>query len=78
MWVQTWHPQHPLYAALLRHDYERFAHALLEERKAGGLPPFTYLALVRADAKQAEVAAGFLNEASARAADMPEAEPVTI
>ena len=25
MWVQTWHPQHPLYAALRRHDFAAFA-----------------------------------------------------
>ena len=25
MWVQTWHPTHPLYAALARHDFAAFA-----------------------------------------------------
>ena len=25
MWVQTWHPKHPLFAALKRHDYPAFA-----------------------------------------------------
>jgi len=25
MWVQTWHPHHPLYAALKKHDFEAFA-----------------------------------------------------
>ncbi|MBP6766088.1 MAG: primosomal protein N', partial [Rubrivivax sp.] len=64
MWVQTWHPRHPIYAALRAHDYEAFAAAQLQERRAAGLPPFAALALLRADARTAEAAAGFLAEAS--------------
>src|SRR5439155_13652967 len=44
MWVQTWHPAHPLYAALARHDYAGFAQAQLAERRSAGLPPFAHLA----------------------------------
>ncbi|KPF54549.1 primosomal protein N' [beta proteobacterium AAP51] len=64
MWVQTWHPTHPLYAALRKHDYDSFAAAQLEERRAAGLPPFAHLALLRADARTAEAATGFLQEAA--------------
>jgi primosomal protein N' (replication factor Y) len=60
MWVQTWHPQHPLYAALRRHDFEAFATAQLDERRAAALPPFSHLALLRAEARIAEAARGFL------------------
>ncbi|MDP2007103.1 MAG: primosomal protein N' [Rubrivivax sp.] len=67
MWIQTWHPTHPIFAALRAHDYEAFAAAQLAERKAAGLPPFASLALLRADARTAEAAAGFLHEASALA-----------
>jgi primosomal protein N' (replication factor Y) len=67
MWVQTWNPRHPIYAALRAHDYEAFAAAQLEERRAGGLPPFAALALVRADARTAEAASAFLHDASALA-----------
>ena len=67
MWVQTWNARHPIYAALRAHDYEAFAAAQLEERRAGGLPPFAALALVRADARTAEAATGFLEDASALA-----------
>jgi len=38
--VQTDFPDHPLYAALVDHDYDRFAQALLSERELLGLPPF--------------------------------------
>jgi primosomal protein N' (replication factor Y) len=60
MWVQTWHPQHPLYAALRRHDFEAFATAQLDERRAAALPPVSHLALLRAEARIAEAARGFL------------------
>jgi primosomal protein N' (replication factor Y) len=67
MWVQTWNAAHPLYAALRRHDFEAFAASQLEERRVAGLPPFSALALLRADAKSAAVAKAFLDEASALA-----------
>jgi primosomal protein N' (replication factor Y) len=67
MWVQTWHPQHPLYAALCAHDYGAFATAQLQERRHAGLPPFASLALLRADARQAATATAFLNDAAALA-----------
>jgi len=70
MWVQTWHPRHPIYAALRAHDYAAFAAAQLEERRSAGLPPFAALALVRADARTAEVAAAFLQEAATLARDL--------
>ena len=65
MWVQTWHPTHPLYAALARHDYTAFAASQLEERRAVGLPPFSHLALLRAESKDAEIARAFLQDAAA-------------
>jgi len=68
MWVQTWHPRHPLYAALQAHDYEAYATAQLVERRAAGLPPFASLALLRAEARTVEVARAFLHDASALAA----------
>jgi primosomal protein N' (replication factor Y) len=68
MWVQTWNPRHALYAALAAHDYEAFAAAQLEERRGAGLPPFASLALLRADARTAEVATAFLHDAAALAA----------
>ncbi len=67
MWVQTWHPQHALFAALARHDYAAFAASQLAERRNAGLPPFSHLALLRAEAKSAAVAAAFLQDAGALA-----------
>jgi primosomal protein N' (replication factor Y) len=67
MWVQTWNPGHPLYAALVAHDYGRFALQQLRDREAAGLPPFAALALIRADAKTAAAAQAFLAEGAAEA-----------
>jgi primosomal protein N' (replication factor Y) (superfamily II helicase) len=67
MWVQTFHPEHPLFAALRQHDYPAFAAQQLAERHAAGLSPFGFSALVRAEAKTQEVAQGFLNAAAAAA-----------
>ncbi|MDO8277474.1 MAG: primosomal protein N' [Burkholderiaceae bacterium] len=68
MWIQTFHPDHPLFTALRRHDYPAFARNELEERKRAGLPPFASQALVRADARSQEVAQAFLNAAREAAA----------
>ncbi|MES2188544.1 MAG: primosomal protein N' [Pseudomonadota bacterium] len=65
MWVQTFHPTHPLFAALKKHDYPSFADQQLAEREAAGMSPFGYSALVRAEAKDQSVAQGFLNAAAA-------------
>jgi primosomal protein N' (replication factor Y) (superfamily II helicase) len=73
MWVQTWHPQHPLYAALRRHDYEAFAQAQLAERKSAGLPPYSHLALLRAEARTQDAARAFLQAAAQEAASLPDA-----
>jgi len=64
MWVQTWHPAHPLYAALGRHDFAAFAATQLKERASAGLPPYSHLAVLRAEAKTAAAARGFLAAAA--------------
>ncbi|MGV8804827.1 MAG: replication restart helicase PriA [Polaromonas sp.] len=64
MWVQTFHPEHPLFEALKRHDYPDFADQQLAEREMAGLSPFGFSALMRAEAKTQEVAQSFLNAAA--------------
>jgi len=78
MWVQTWHPQHALYAALKRHDFAAFAASQLAERRGAGLPPFSHLALLRAESRDAAVAMGFLQAATDAARTLPEAGQVTL
>jgi primosomal protein N' (replication factor Y) len=78
MWLQTWHPQHPLYAALKRHDFEAFAAQQLEERRQAGLPPFSHLALLRAEARTPQEARAFVEAAGAAAAALASAGGVTL
>jgi primosomal protein N' (replication factor Y) (superfamily II helicase) len=63
--VQTYHPDHPVFVALCRHDYDAFADYALAERRAAGLPPFGYLALLRAESPTPKAALKFLNAARA-------------
>jgi primosomal protein N' (replication factor Y) len=67
MWVQSFHPKHAVFEALRTHDYEAFAAQQLKEREEAAMPPFSYQALVRADARTQEVAQGFLSAATAAA-----------
>jgi primosomal protein N' (replication factor Y) len=78
MWVQTWHPQHPLFTALRRHDYPAFAAQQLKEREQAGMPPFGFQALVRAEARTQEAAQAFLNAASGAAQAIEGADRVTL
>ncbi len=78
LWVQTWHPTHALYAALRRHDFDAFAASQLKEREMAALPPFSHLAMLRADARTPQAARAFLQAAAAIAADLPGAGQVTV
>ena len=78
MWVQTWHPQHALYAALRRHDFAAFATAQLAERRMAGLPPFSHLALLRAEARTADAARSFLQAAALAAEAALDSAAVTL
>ncbi len=63
--IQTEFPGHPLYASLRRQDFAGFAMGVLAERKQAGLPPFTYQAVLRAEALRQDTALDFLHRAAA-------------
>ncbi len=58
--IQTHQPDHPLLTCLLQKGYPAFAEALLAERQSAMLPPFSYFALLRAEAPRMETALHFL------------------
>jgi primosomal protein N' (replication factor Y) len=58
--IQTEYPTHPLYRALVEHDYNAFARNQLDERQMAGFPPFSYQALLRAEAREMTQALDFL------------------
>ncbi|MGZ5199629.1 MAG: primosomal protein N' [Telluria sp.] len=72
--VQTRYATHPLYSAVVRHDYDRFAGGLLAERKQAALPPFMYQALLRAEARELAEAIAFLELAR----DLMASDAITI
>jgi len=78
IWLQTHHPEHPIYTALRHHDWPRFAQQQLQERQQAAMPPFSYQALLRADARTQESAQAFLHSAAqaARAAALPGLEHI--
>ena len=77
MWVQTRYPDHPLFASLARHDYAGFAAQQLKERTQAQLPPFSYQALLRAEARTQVVAQAFLQAAQEAAGDLA-GEQITV
>ncbi len=75
--IQTDYPDHALYQALEDGDYGRFARVLLSERQIAGFPPYSFQALLRAEARTVEDSLAFL--AIARKAALTIADPrVTI
>lgn len=60
VYLQTHNPQHPLLQRLIKEGYAGFAKAALVERKQANLPPFSHLILIRAEARDAELAIKFL------------------
>jgi primosomal protein N' (replication factor Y) len=59
--LQTHQPEHPLLLELIASGYRAFADRMLEERRQLGLPPFGYLALLRAEAADAVKPLAFLH-----------------
>lgn len=62
--IQTEFPDHPLYHALQKHDYDALAQTLLAERKIAGFPPYIYQALLRAEAHNIQIVLDFLTQAA--------------
>lgn len=60
--VQTRNPDNPMLQTLVSEGYDAFAEASLIDRKLAELPPYSFVALVRAEAAQAQVALDFLTQ----------------
>lgn len=58
--IQTEFPDHPLYRALSHHDYDIHAQSLLTERELTHFPPYSYQALLNAEASHIATAINFL------------------
>lgn len=60
--IQTHQPDHPLISSLVSDSYQHYAKQLLDERRSSGLPPFGYLAMIRAEARHIELPDTFLSQ----------------
>ncbi|MCG7549718.1 primosomal protein N' [Pseudoalteromonas sp. Of7M-16] len=60
--LQTHFPEHPLLQDLVNNGYQDFARYALTERQETMLPPYTHLALVRAEATSAHLVMTFLSD----------------
>ena len=60
--LQTHLPHHPLLQILVQKGYDPFAHALLEQRAQAQLPPYHFMAVLRAQGKQQDKMLVFLND----------------
>ena len=76
--IQSRYPEHPLFAALVAHDYPGFAAAQLAEREAGHLPPFAYQTLLLAQARTMDATVGFLESARECLLSLEPPEGVTV
>jgi primosomal protein N' (replication factor Y) (superfamily II helicase) len=72
--IQTEFPEHPLLTRLIAEGYEGFAASALEERREAAWPPFSRLAMLRAEAKDIAALDDFLRGAAVRGHAL--AEPI--
>ena len=61
--IQTQFPEHPLLTRLITEGYEGFAASALEERREAAWPPYSRLALLRAESKDTTGLDAFLRSA---------------
>ena len=65
--IQTHYPRHPLLTALVRQDYSAFAELALAERKLAGWPPYSRVAVWRAEAHERDAVFRFLRRVGSTA-----------
>lgn len=62
VWIQTRQPNHPLLLKLLVNGYSEFSEQILNERQQAEMPPYSHLALIRAEALQQALPLSFLQQ----------------
>lgn len=72
--IQTHLPNHPLLNLLIKQGYDEFADALLTSRQEAELPPFHYLAVIRAQGKNQSQVLKFLHATK----DQIQINPLTV
>ncbi len=55
VFIETGHPDHPLFQSILKNNYNEAAQSWIQERQNHQLPPFSYYALLWAESRQADL-----------------------
>lgn len=76
--IQTTFPEHPLFHALRQQDYAAYADTLLKERQQTQFPPYSYMALLKAEANQYSLVERFLEEAAEWARELDTAGEIMV
>lgn len=63
VWVETDHPDHPVYQALKSQEIEPYWEQQLQERHQTGWPPYSHLAILRAESADRERLEVFMKQA---------------
>ncbi len=58
--IQSHHCEHPLLQTLVQRGYHAYAQQLLHERQLGQLPPYRFMALIKAESQQLQDASNLL------------------
>ena len=66
IYIETQYPESAVFQYLLEHDVDGFLSHIASERREAGLPPFSYQALVHAEAKSLDKAIQFLSTLKAQ------------
>ena len=66
IYIETQYPESAVFQYLLRHDVDGFLSHTAREREEAGLPPYSYQALVHAEAKSLDKAIQFLSALKAQ------------
>lgn len=69
--LQTHLPHHPLLMTLIQQGYPAFANRLLQARHQAVLPPYSFLALIRAQSKNAHQAIQWLHQVKSHLSQHP-------
>ncbi len=79
--IQTKFPEHPVYQAVITQNFAAFAAQQLAERKLCDFPPYAYLAILRAESKNAEALSKWLSACVAAGkalVNLPNTEPLAL
>ena len=60
--IQTQFPEHEFFMSLFKHSYEVFAHQQMEQRAAMMFPPYTHMAIIRAQHRHERLVDDFLSQ----------------